>query len=617
MLGGIIFTIGSLFFMILLQFSYFSQESLNAIQNRLFRWLMTVQILLTVSEIIAVISAVYGDNYLLTLILYRIHWATGIVIFFFFYCYYTVYFGNVQASNLKDLVKRKEYFKVFILYIVFLIVFMFVPFSKISYHNLYMPGPAAYYMFATCTVAPVLNIIYLVRNKSLINKDKITHVIVMSLLLVSITVFQVSFKFIAFPPIFLSILIYYLYFKIENPDLINAVKLEEVKQKIEQSNQAKTDFLSNMSHEIRTPMNTIVGLSEGLLNSPTFVEKNTRQDLKNISVAGKNLLEIINNILDISKIESENETVNIKEYNLKTIISDLSALVKTKLEGRSIKYVLEVDPNTPVRLYGDSTKLFQVLLNLLNNAAKYTEVGKIKFRIQSIIKDNYVNLTFRISDTGTGIKKEDYDKLFEKFSRLDNATTKEIEGTGLGLVIAKKYVDLMGGKITFDSEYEVGTTFSVTINQKILGTERIGNIDDIVNEEKHIDFIDCSNKKVLIVDDNKLNCKVVTKLLESYKLEVNVISSAHDCIYKVKSGEQYDLIFMDYLMPDMDGIELMHVLKKLEAFNVPPIVCLTANALVGTKEAYLKEGFDDFLSKPVDLIELDKVIHKFLAKKKD
>ena len=175
----------------------------------------------------------------------------------------------------------------------------------------------------------------------------------------------------------------------------------------------------------------------------------------------------------------------------------------------------------------------------------------------------------------------------------------------------------MGGKITFDSEYEVGTTFSVTVDQRILGNEKIGNIDDIVNEDKHIDFMDCSNKKVLIVDDNKLNCKVVSKLLESYKLNVSVISSAHDCIYKVKSGEQYDLIFMDYLMPDMDGIEVMHVLKKLEAFNVPPIVCLTANALVGTKETYLKEGFDDFISKPVDLIELDKVIHKFLEQKKD
>ena len=223
-------------------------------------------------------------------------------------------------------------------------------------------------------------------------------------------------------------------------------------------------------------------------------------------------------------------------------------------------------------------------------------------------------LSIKVSDTGYGIKKEDFDKLFEKFSRLENATSNEIEGTGLGLVITKKYVDLMNGKIWFESEYEVGTTFYVELKQKIISETGIGEIREPIKEEKKIDKIDCSSYNVLIVDDNKLNIKVASRLLGTYKFNIDTSTTGKDCIYKVKEGKKYDMIFLDHMMPEMDGIETLHILRKLDGYSLPPIVALTANAITGMKEMYLKEGFDEYLSKPINITELDKLINKYFDK---
>ena len=274
---------------------------------------------------------------------------------------------------------------------------------------------------------------------------------------------------------------------------------------------------------------------------------------------------------------------------------------------------MDISPLIPSKLYGDQTKLFQILLNILTNAVKYTEVGKIKLSLYCDINNDIANLHFKVSDTGYGIKKEDFDKVFKKFSRLDEAKTNEIEGTGLGLVITKKYTNLLGGNIWFESEYQVGTTFYADIPQKIIDNTKI-----VFEENKEIDVkeekLDCSNYRVLLVDDNKLNLKVASKLLSMYKFNIDTLESAKECIYKIKEGEVYDIIFMDHMMPEMDGIEAMHILKKLDDYKVPPIVALTANAITGMKEMYLKEGFDDYLSKPINVSELDKIINKYFRK---
>ncbi len=323
------------------------------------------------------------------------------------------------------------------------------------------------------------------------------------------------------------------------------------------------------------------------------------------------MLDIINNILDISKIESGNETLVQKEYSIGNIIIGLKNMIETRLSNRPIKFVTDVDSEIPMTMYGDSTKLFQVLLNILTNSMKYTEVGRITLAITKEIKNNDVTLKFRISDTGYGIKKEDYDKLFEKFSRLNSATTNEIEGTGLGLVITKKYVDLLGGKIWFESDYGVGTTFYVEVPQKIVDPTPIGDIRDGIKQSDEIDYLDCTGKKVLVVDDNELNLKVAKKVLEKYNFEIVTTTTGKDCVYKIKEGQHYDIIFLDHMMPEMDGIEVVHILKKLADYKIPPIVALTANAITGVREMYLREGFDEYLSKPINRSELNRIINKF------
>ena len=319
--------------------------------------------------------------------------------------------------------------------------------------------------------------------------------------------------------------------------------------------------------------------------------------------------------MDISKIESGNETIEEKEYSIGNIVLELSSIIEARLANRPVEFITEVDRQIPKKVYGDSTKVFQVLLNVLTNSMKYTEVGKIKLVVAKEMKSNTVILKFKITDTGYGIKPEDYDKLFEKFSRLTSATTNEIEGTGLGLVITKKYVDLLGGKIWFESDYGVGTTFYIEIAQRIVDATPIGDIREANDKDEKIDYLDCSGKKVLVVDDNDLNLKVTKRILSEYKFTVETITSGRDCVYKIKAGQQYDIIFLDHMMPDLDGIEVVHILKKLPDYKIPPVVALTANAITGVRDMYLREGFDEYLSKPINRSELNQIINKYFKNK--
>ena len=616
MISGLMLTIGSLLFVILLFLVYFSKERFLSIRNKIYRYMLIIEIILIISEVIATISLGRIDNDFLNLFIYRIHWSTGIIWFSLLYYYSKVFLDNIKADNLFQIMKLNKTNKIMsIVFLVALIGYFFVPFEQLNPEAIsYLPGPAALYVLLFCAFSVLVICVYtLINGKGAPERKKIS-IWLMIIELVIIFAFQLAFPYIAFEAIGAAIQMFFLYFNIENPDLKIITTLESVKEDIDKSNKAKSDFLSNMSHEIRSPMNAIVGFSESLLNDPNFNEKQARTDIRHISTAGNSLLDIINNILDISKIESGKETVELKEYSLANIVMELSSIVDARIGDRPIKLIIDVDKNVPSKLYGDSTKLFQVLLNILTNAAKYTEVGKIKLSITFDKISDGVNLHFKISDTGYGIKKEDYSKLFEKFSRLETATSNEIEGTGLGLVITKKYVDLMNGKIWFESEYEVGTTFYVDLFQKTIDSTALGDITEPIKSENKIDYIDCSNYRILIVDDNKLNIKVASRLLEPYKFNIEVANSGKECIYKIKEGTKYDMIFLDHMMPEMDGIETLHILKKLPDYDIPTTVALTANAITGMKEMYLKEGFDEYLSKPINVSELNKLICKYFNK---
>lgn len=399
-----------------------------------------------------------------------------------------------------------------------------------------------------------------------------------------------------------------MYFTIENPDLKMIEQLNIARNQADKANAAKTDFLSNMSHEIRTPLNAIVGFSQSLGENEDLSDE-AKDQVKDILAASDNLLEIVNGVLDISKIEANKLEIVNKEYSFKKVFQELEILTKSRIGEKPIELRTSMDPTIPPVLYGDYVRLKQIILNLLTNAAKYTKEGYIELKVSSVQKDGICRLIISVEDTGIGIAKEKIDKLFTKFERLDLEENITIEGTGLGLAITKKLVELMNGRIVVQSDYGFGSKFTVAIDQKIM--------EGVVLEDSKTGIIpqvgNIVGKKVLVVDDNALNLKVASMLLKKYSLMVETVSSGFECIEKWKRGERYDLILMDDMMPKMSGSETLKQLKEDPSFQTP-VVALTANAISGMREKYLNDGFDDYLAKPIDRTELDRVLEHYLKK---
>lgn len=391
------------------------------------------------------------------------------------------------------------------------------------------------------------------------------------------------------------------YMREQNQLLQNALKESK------KANKAKSEFLAIMSHEIRTPMNAIIGLSSTMLEED--LPKDIKEDIENINSASINLLDVIDGILDISKIESGKETLIEKEYNLPKFLKDLESITNENIGDKNIKLKLNINPSTPAKLYGDSSRIRQVLNNILNNAIKFTEKGFITITVDCKKKNNTCDLIISVSDTGCGIEKDKLNRLFDESKKVTNDNSKYIEG--MGLTITKKLMDLLNGKIDVESSVGVGTTFTIIVSQKIIDNSVIGDINEYVIIKKKNNTFDANGKKILLVDDNKLNLKVAEKLLKPYNFEITSIDSGIKAIELISKGDSYDLILLDQMMPEMDGTETLNNLKNIDGFDIPVIV-LTADAIVGKKEEYLKAGFDDYLSKPINTNELDKILRKFL-----
>ncbi len=403
-----------------------------------------------------------------------------------------------------------------------------------------------------------------------------------------------------------------MYFTIENPDAKMIEQLNKARDEAVKANQAKTDFLSSMSHEIRTPLNAICGFSNSLLENDG-VSDDAKGDVKNIIMASDTLLELVNGILDISKIEANKLEIIDSVYSFKKMYEELILLTKARIGEKPIEFKHSYDESIPEFLYGDGIRVKQVIINLLTNSAKYTKDGYIDFRINSIKKNNIIRLIISVEDSGIGIKKESIDKLFTKFERLGVEKQTTTEGTGLGLAITKKLVEMMGGKIVVQSIYGKGSIFTISLDQRMLTNEELTKVmKEKETEEKTDEIIDASGKNILVVDDNMLNLKVAERLLKAYKCNITLVSSGSECLDKV-SNNKYDLILLDDMMPRMSGTETLQKLKEIETFNTP-VVALTANAITGMKEEYINRGFNDYLSKPIIKEDLNRVMKKYLKK---
>ena len=609
---------------------YFNKKRKNSIRALFFKIILFTIITLLVTNAVVVFFLNEGIDGILFRIIYAIHWECFIWWFGTYRVYNLLFLSGdgeeewPKEGGFKKLytglpVSKKILWNDIVKYIA-MVIYLFLPFSMLDINNLnFIQGINTYfvvaYMFASGGIS-LFETLVVYKKETTFNK--LSVVFVYAVMFVAI-VCQYFVRETTVYCLCAAIQVYFLYFMVENPDIRLRKEIEDLKTGIEKSNKAKTDFLSNMSHEIRTPMNAIVGFSDSLLTNTNFDPKAARVDIENIYTAGNNLVDIINNILDISKIESEQNTINAKNCNLDKLVKELASVIKSRLGKKPVEFITELDEHIPSVIWGDSTKIYQILLNIANNSVKYTEVGKIKLScIPETLDNKQVLLHFKISDTGYGIKKEDYDKVFKKYSRLDDATDNDIEGTGLGLVITKQFVELMGGKIWFSSDFEVGTTFFIDIPFKVIDDTPIGVQKEVTSEKTkdgYIRHLDCSDYTILIVDDNETNLKVATRLLSKYNFKIESAKNGKDCVYKFKYGNHYDLILLDDMMPEMDGVDTVKIIKKLDAFDIPPIVAFTANAMTGMGEKYLEAGFDYYLPMPVSVQELDELVTTYFGEK--
>ncbi len=397
--------------------------------------------------------------------------------------------------------------------------------------------------------------------------------------------------------------------------------LREARDEALRANQAKSDFLANMSHEIRTPLNAILGMNEMIMREASG---NLKKYAFNVKSAGETLLSIINDILDFSKIESGKMEIVPVSYSLSSVLNDVYNMVHYKAGQKGLAFHMNVDPDIPDALIGDEVRLRQVVVNILNNAVKYTPKGSVTFTVKSqgTAENDTLELEFITQDTGIGIREEDKEKLFAKFQRLDIEKNRNIEGTGLGLAITVKLTEMMQGSISVDSIYGEGSTFTIRIPQQIEKYDPIGDfntrIEAALREEEHYqESFTAPQAHILVVDDNDMNLTVAESLLEKTRVHIHTATSGKECLQLIAQNH-YDIVFLDHMMPEMDGIETLQRAKTMtdSPCQHTPFIALTANAVAGVKEMFLAKGFNDYLAKPVDGKTLEHMVQKYLPPEK-
>ena len=610
--SSIFFQICSLFYISLLLIIYFSKKRLGTVENKIYIILAVTNLIGLILDISSVYTISNMSQYPIlnkfvskAYLVYLLSWMFLFTIYVFIISTNKKIDKNKTELHLSDY-KNKVY-PATILYFIFLILTIILPlYYKDNGNVIYSYGPSTNLLYFVSGLCIFTWLICLLLNFKQIKQKKYVPIFAFLIIGTLVTIIQGAHPEYLLMTSMETFITFLMYFTIENPDMKLINELNIAKDQAIKANNAKSEFLSSMSHEIRTPLNAIVGFSQAL--SEEDINDNAKDEVKDIMMASNSLLELVNGILDISKIESGKIEIVNTEYQFKNIYDELVILAKARMGDKPLDFRCHYDEDIPSVLYGDYTRIKQIILNILTNAVKYTREGYIDFSVSSVRKDDICRLIISVEDTGIGIKQENIPKLFTKFERLDLEKNITIEGTGLGLAITKKLVELMNGTIVVQSIYGKGSKFTIAIDQRVVNKEVVVE----KREEKKVSEVHAEGRKVLIVDDNKINLKVASRLLENYKLDITTVESGALCIDKVNS-DTYDLILMDDMMPNMSGVETLHKLKEIDGFATP-VVALTANAVTGMKEKYLNDGFDDYLAKPINRDELNNIVAKYLNK---